>query len=163
MRDLLELIHTFLALTAMCSGITVSIRLVSGELFEDWALHFLKYSLAASALGILLSLNQVALSTWITALGVYVSGFAVLASRRLQVAETWLSAFAMGTLFALFLDSIILVLYIVGLFASCGALIPAPALVLPVTAFALIPPFAVISTISLKRLHRNATPVISTM
>lgn len=154
----LKLIHAFFGVNAIGVGIAVTIRMVSGRPFERWAVQFLKYSLIASATGMLLSLDHPDLLSWIAALGVYFSGVAVLASRKCQFSGDWALAFLLTTLSVLCLDTVVAIAHAFRLLTRFNLLASSrDTLELFVAALISVLMFAFLSMVSVKRLHMNTT------
>jgi hypothetical protein len=156
---LFKLIHVFVGLNAIGIGIAVAIRMASGRRFERWAVQFLKYSLAASATGMLLALDHPDIMSWAAALGVYLSGLAVLTSRKSGLSGDWALAFLLSTLSVLCLDTVVAVAHLFRVLARFNLLKSSPDNTVVVFAAALITVlmFAVLSVVSVRKSHMNAT------
>jgi hypothetical protein len=104
MLSILTFYHVVFALIAIVSGVVVLFGLLTQELLQEWAVHFLRSSLAASITGLLFPFHQLPPTHWNSMLSVYLSGAAILAWRKFQLAGVWSSVFAMSTSIVLYLN-----------------------------------------------------------
>lgn len=161
---ILKTIHVFFGISAIGIGIPVLIEMISGRPFERWAIQFLRVSLLASAMGLLLSLYHADLMRWAAVLGVYASGIAVLAWRKFELAEGSALAFVLSTLSVLYLDTVIMLAHACRLLVRLNVIASwQPNLMFFASALMAIPLFAVFSVVSVQRLHISATDSIVQM
>jgi len=154
MRNILETIHIFLGLNAIGAGISVCVRMVAGRPFEKWVAHFLKLSVAAAAVGLILSIDHISLTQWLTAFGVYMSAFAILAWRKYNLFESWGPALVLSTMCVFCLDTVIAGAHVLKFMETCNLLSPSwPSGSFAVFMVAVVLLFAVLSTFAVKRLH----------
>jgi hypothetical protein len=156
MMNMLKLIHAFLGLNAIGAGIPVCIRMVAGRPFENWLAHFLRFSLAASAVGLILSIDHTSFTQWLAMLGVYASAFAVLSLRKLQSNENWGATLVMSTMCVLCLDAVVAMAHAFKLLAVCSAW-GASQQVIPfaISMVSVVLLFAFLSILALKRIHNE--------
>lgn len=154
MLNLLEAIHIFLGLTAIGAGISVCARMVAGHPFEMWIPHFLKFSVTAAAVGLIISIDHTSLTQWLTVFGVYVSAFAVFAWRKFNLSENWGAALVLNTMCVLCLDTVIAIAHIFKFLAVCNgsrSSLPDGPYAALIVADVLL--FAALSTIAVKKIH----------
>lgn len=94
--NFLRFIHVAFGLIAIGAGAALLLRMLTGEFLEKWAAVFLKSALAASVTGLLFPLHHLQPTHVAAMFGIYVSGAAVLAWRRFQLAGTWALTFALS-------------------------------------------------------------------
>lgn len=158
MLNILKLIHMFLALNAIGFGISVCIRMVTGRSFEAWVRHFLRFSLVAGSVGLILSIDHTSVTQLLTMLSVYASAFAVLAWRRYSTSDAWGPAVVLSTMCVLCLDTVIMFAHIFKLLAACNVLsLAQPDIPLAVSMVTAVLLFALLSTTALKRIHQHAS------
>jgi hypothetical protein len=159
---ILKLIHAFLGLNAMVSGIAVCIRMISGRSFEESVAHFLRFSLAASSVGLVFSLGHTGLIQLLAVLGVCVSAFAVVSRRKFKSNEKWVTTLVLSTMCVLCLDSLIVVVHVFDVLAICSILgWPQPEFLFSISMAATVLLFAVLSPIAVKKNHYGArAPVL---
>ena len=162
MLSILKLIHMCLAFGAIGAGISVCIRMVTGRPFEAWVKHFLRFSLAAGSVGLILSIGHTTGSQLLTMLSVYVSALAVLFWRKCCASDTWAPALVLSTMCVLCLDTVIMFEHIFRLLSAFNV----PGLVRADIPFAVSLVFVVIlfgllSMTVLKKLHQHeAAPLM---
>ncbi|MGB8259349.1 MAG: hypothetical protein WCE75_03315 [Terracidiphilus sp.] len=120
MLTMLRLVHALLGLSALCAGIPVCFSMVVGRPLRKEIAHFLGFSLAASSVGMVLSVGHTSYAQWVAMLGVYVSGFAVLSLRKFQSNEDWGAALVMSTMCVLCLDAVVGMAHAFKLLATCN-------------------------------------------
>jgi len=156
MLDLLKLIHVFLGINVLGAGVGLSIRMMTGRPFEEWVKNFLRFSLASASVGLLLSIRHTSLTQLLTMLTVYVSGFAVFSWRKYVASDSWGQAVVLSTMSVFCLQTVIVAAHVLRVIVACNLLnsteIQLPMMALSATS---IMAFAVLSTISLKRLHQD--------
>jgi hypothetical protein len=158
MLNILRLIHMFLALNAIGAGSSVCIKMVTGASFEAWVRHFLRFSLAAGSVGLILSIDHTSVTQLLTMLSVYVSALAVLFWRKYSTSEAWAPAVVLSTMCVLCLDSAIMIAHIFKLLAACNVLVLAqPDIPLAVSMATAVLLFALLSTTALKKIHQHAS------
>ena len=157
-----QLIHAFLGLNAIVGGIAVCIRMISGRSFEEWIAHFLKFSLAASAVGLVLSLDHTGVVQWLTILGVCGSTLTLVSQRKARANGEWSTTLVLGTMCVLCLDSLIVIVHVFNVLTLCTILgWPQPEFLYPVSMASTVLLFAVLSPIAVKRKHfRERAPVL---
>lgn len=156
MMNMLKLIHAFLGLNAIGAGIPVCLRMVAGRPCDKWIAHFLRFSLAASAVGLVLSLGHTSSTQLFAMLGVYASAFAVLSLRKFQSNENWGAALVMSTMCVLCLDAVVAMAHAFKLLAVCNVLGSSqPGLSFAIAIIAAVFLFAFLSMLALKRIHRE--------
>src|SRR5260370_14854084 len=106
-------IFTFLNLVfdlvAIAFGVKGLFGLICGELLDKCAVRFLRCSLAASLIGLLVPLHPFLPIQAISMLSVYVAGAGILAWRRYHLAGAWRSIFALTATIVLYLDAAVVV------------------------------------------------------
>jgi hypothetical protein len=108
----LTFLHVVFALIAIASGPIVLGGLLTQELLQKWAVRFLRFSLAASVIGLLFPFDQPLPTHWASMLSVYLAGAAILAWRKFHLAGVWSSIFAMSISFVLSLDVLAVMLQV---------------------------------------------------
>jgi len=158
MLNILKLIHIFLALNAIGAGISVCIAMVTGRFFEAWVRHFLRFSLAAGSMGLILSIGHHSVAQLLTMLSVYASAFAVLSWRKYSTSDAWAPAVVLSTMCVLCLDTVIMIAHIFKLLAACNVLdLAQPDIPLAVSMVTAVLLFALLSMTALKKIHQYAT------
>jgi hypothetical protein len=111
MFSIFAFIHVLLNLLAIGAGAAVLFGLLTGELFREWSICFLKISLLASIASLLAAITRFTSSAHhllpaeqASMLSVYVAGAAVLAWHKYQLAGVWSSVFAATTTTILYLN-----------------------------------------------------------
>jgi len=163
MLNILKVIHAFLGLNAIAAGIPVCIRMVLGRHFNEWVAHFLRISLAASAIGLILSIDHTDLVQWLTILGVYTSAFAVMSWRKVKSNEEWKTALVLGTMSVLCLDSLVAIVHVFKLLLFFSIVLgwSPPDSLFPISLATAVLLFAVLSIVAVKKNHQEISgPVI---
>jgi hypothetical protein len=125
--NIITFLHVVSAQVAIASGAKVWRGLISGELLAKWAVRFLRCSLVASLIGLLIPLHPFLPIQAISMLSVYVSGTAILAWRRYHLAGAWRSIFALTATIVLYLNVAVVVAQGFKLVIPIMALTPASA------------------------------------
>ena len=158
MLNLLKPIHVFLGLYALGAGAAVCTRMVTGRPFEMWVKHFLRFSLVAASVGLILSINHTGVTQLFTMLAVYASGFAVLSWRKYSSSDSWGPAVVLSTMCVLCLETVIMIAHIFRFLAACNVLdLAQPDIPLAVSMVTVVLLFALLSTTALKKIHQHAT------
>ena len=100
-------LQAVLVLSAIGTGATVVFGFLTRHLHEKWAVTFLRFSLAASVIGLVVPFHQMDHITAVKAafmLSVYMAGVVILASRRYRLAGVWCSIFTVTTTLVLYLN-----------------------------------------------------------
>lgn len=162
MLNLLKLIHVFLGLNALGAGASVCIRMVKGRSFDMWVKHFLRFSLAAASVGLILSINHTGVIQLLTMLSVYACGFAVLCFRKYSSSEGWAPVVVLSTMSVLCLDTIIAIAHILKALAPFYPLsrIARPDALLAVFTVTDVLLFALLSMTALKKIHQHETALV---
>jgi len=92
----LRFIHVVFGLIVIGVGAALLLRMLTEEFFEKWAVIFLKSSLAAGVTGLLFPIHHLQLTHVAAMFGIYLSGAAILAWRRFQLAGAWALVFALS-------------------------------------------------------------------
>lgn len=151
---ILKLIHTFLGFNAIIGGVAACIRMISGRSFEEWVGHFLGFSLAVSAVGLVFSLDHTSLIQWLTMLGVCVSAFAVISLRKFNSNEKWGTTLILSTMCALCLDLLIMIVHVFSVLAILSVLgWPQADFLFSISMVTAVLVFAVLSLIAAKKHH----------
>lgn len=162
MLNLLRLIHVFLGMNAFAAGVAVCIRMITGRSFGMWVKNFLRFSLASSSAGLILSINHTSVTQLLTMITVYLSGFAVFSWRKYVTSDAWGPAVVLSTMSVFCVQTAIVAAHACRLLAACnlmsstemqarmGVLMIAPAVLL----------FAVFTTVSLKRIPQHANDTV---
>jgi len=157
MLNLLRLVHVFFGLNALAAGLAVCTRMITGRSFGRWVRSFLRFSLASSSVGLILSIHHASVTQLLTMLTVYLSGFAVFSWRKYSTSDGWGPAVVLSTLSVFSLQTVIIMAHICRAMAECNLISSAQSQVqmgvLITTAVML---FAILSTMSLKRIHQHA-------
>ncbi len=157
MLSLLKLIHVFLGLNALGAGASVCTRMVTGRPFEMWVKHFLRFSLAAASVGLILSINHTSVMQLLTMLTVYASGFAVLFWRKYCASGGWGPAVVLSTMCVLCLNTVIMIAHIFKLLVAFNVPgLAQPDIPLAVSLVTVVLLFAFFSTTALKKIHQHA-------
>ncbi len=152
MLNLLKLIHVFLGLNALGAGTAVCTRMVTGRPFETWFKHFLRFSLAAASVGLILSIDHTSVTQLFTMLTVYASGFALLSWRKYSSSDSWRPAVVLSTMCVLCLETVIMIAHIFKFLAACNVLgLARPDIPLAVSMVTVVLLFALLSTTALKK------------
>ncbi len=156
MMYLLRLVHAILGIGAIGAGIIVCLRMAAGHPLDERVAHFLRLSLAASAIGMILSVGHTSFTQWLAMLGVYVSAFAVLSLRKFQSNEDWGTALIMSTMCVLCLDAVVALSHAFKLLAVCNVL-ETPQRVFPfvISMVMIVSLCASLSIQALKRIHHK--------
>jgi hypothetical protein len=109
MLNILTFINIALVLTAIVSGTKVLVGLLTGELFDKWAVLFLKCSLVASVAALLFQFHHLLPVQKASMLSVYTAGIAILAWRKYHLAGIWQPVFALSTAIVLYLNVLVAV------------------------------------------------------
>ncbi len=158
MLDFLKLIHMFLALNAIGAGISVGIRMVTGLSFEAWVRHFLRFSLAAGAVGLILSIDHPSVTQLLTILNVLASALAVLISRKYRTYDAWAPAVVLSTMCVLCLQTMIMIAHIFKLLTAFNVLsLAQPDIPFAVSTIAAVLLFGLLSTTALKKIRQHAS------
>jgi hypothetical protein len=158
MLNLLKLIHVFLGLNGLGAGAAVCIRMVTGRPFEMWFKHFLRFSLAAASVGLILSINHASVTQLFTMLTVYASGFAVLSWRKYSASDSWGPTVMLSTMCVLCLDTVIMIAHIFKFLAAYNVLgLGRPDIPLAVSMVTVVLLFALLSATALKKIHQHAS------
>ena len=91
-------------LFAIGFGAKVLFWLLSGELLESAALHFLRLVLATSIIGLSFPSHHLPYTYGISMLSVYVSGASILAWRKFHLTGVWYRIFSLTTTVILYLS-----------------------------------------------------------
>jgi hypothetical protein len=157
MLTLLKLIHTFLGLNALGAGAATCTRMVTGRPVEGRVKHFLRFSLAAASVGLILSIGHTGLTLLLAMLSVYASAFAVLSWRKYRTSASWGAAAVLSTMCVLCLNTVITIAHIFKLLAARNVLgLAQPALPLAVAMVTVVLLFALLSMTALKKIHQQA-------
>ena len=158
MLNILRLIHMFLAANALGAGIAVCIRMITGRSFATWVRHFLEFSLAASSVGLILSIDHTSVCQLLTILSVYVSVFAVLFWRKYATSDTWATAVVLSTMCVLCLDTVIMIAHVLTLLDASNVLgLPQSDTPLAVSMVTVVFLFGLLSSTALKKIHQHAS------
>lgn len=120
--NILRWIHASFGLATFGVGLVLVPRLVAGRRFEKLAVTFLKCSLIASAIGLVLAIFHPGPARWTAVLAVYVSALAVFALRKLRVARLWVPGFALSVLAVFCLDAFVGIEHLSQFLQTIGAL-----------------------------------------
>jgi hypothetical protein len=105
---MIEIVFTFVYflcdLFAIGFGAKVLFWLLSGELLENAAVHFLRLALATSIVGLLFPSHHLPYTHGISMLSVYVSGASILAWRKFHLKGLWFRIFSLSTTVILYLS-----------------------------------------------------------
>lgn len=112
MLNILKVLHASFGLATFGVGLFLLPRLVAGRRFEKPAVTFLKCSLMASAIGLVLAIFHPGPARWTAVLALYVSALAVFALRKLHVARMWVPGFALSVLAVFCLDVFVGIAYL---------------------------------------------------
>jgi len=154
MMTIFRLIHAVLGISAIGAGAVVCLRMAAGHLLDEQVAHFLKLSLAASTVGMILSIGHTSFTQWLALLGVYVSAFAVLSLRNCQSNDGWETALVMSTMCVLCLDAVVAMSHAFTLLAVCNVLgTPHQAFPFVVSMVTVVSLFAFLSVQALNRIH----------
>jgi hypothetical protein len=150
MLNLLKLIHVFLGLNALGAGASVCTRMVTGRSFDMWVKHFLRFSLAAASVGLILSIHHTGVIQLLTMLTVYACGFAVLSFRKYSVSEGWGPAVVLSTMCVL------------KALTACNALgrVARPDVLLAVFMVTAVLLFALLSMTALRKIYQHTTDLL---
>ena len=158
MLNLLKLIHVFLGLNALGAGAGICMRMVTGRPFDMWFKHFLRFSLTAASVGLILSIGHTSVMQLFTMLTVYASGFAVFSWRKYIASRSWGPAVVLSTMCVLCLDTVVMIAHIFKLLDACNVLsLGRPDIPLAVSMVTVILLFALLSTTALKKIHQHAS------
>jgi len=154
MLNLLKAVHVFLGMNALASGIALSIRMMTGRPFEAWVKNFLRFSLTSASLGLILAIKHTSVTQLLTMLTVYVSGFAIFSWRKYIASDSWGPAVVLSTMSVFCLETVIVAAHVLRVVAACDFINPTeiPVHMMALSASAILI-FALLTTISLKRLH----------
>jgi hypothetical protein len=154
--NILKLIHAFLGCIAIGAGIAVCLRMVAGRPCDKWVARFLKFSLAASAMGMVLSVGHPSFTQSLAMLGVYASAFAVLCLRKFQSNENWEATLVMSTMCVLCLDAVVAMAHAFRFLAVCNVLGASQQVIaFPISMVSVVLLFAYLSIFALKRIHHE--------
>ena len=135
---MIEIVFTFVYflcdLFAIGFGAKVLFRLVSGELLENAAVHFLRLVLATSIVGLLFPSHHLPYTHGISMLSVYVSGASILAWRKFHLTGIWYRIFSLSTTAILYLSVLVAIAQFRSISSPFLALAPAQSM----SVFALI-------------------------
>jgi hypothetical protein len=133
---MIEIVFTFVYflcdLFAIGFGAKVLFWLLSGELLENAAVHFLRLVLATSIVGLLFPSHHLPYTHGISMLSVYVSGVSILAWRKFHLTGIWYRIFSLSTTVILYLSVLVAIAQFHG--ASSPFLVLAPVRSKPVFA-----------------------------
>lgn len=108
---MIEIVFTFVYflcdLFAIGIGAKVLFWLLSGELVENAAVHFLRLVLATSIIGLLFPAHHLPYTHGISMLSVYVSGASILAWRKFHLMGIWYRIFSLSTTVILYLSVLV--------------------------------------------------------
>jgi hypothetical protein len=108
---MIEIVFTFVYflcdLFAIGFGAKVLFWLLSGELLERAAVHFLRLVLATSIVGLLFPSHHLPYTHGISMLSVYVSGASILAWRKFHLTGIWYRIFSLSTTAILYLSVLV--------------------------------------------------------
>ena len=139
-------------LISIGAGTRVLFGLLTGELLDKWAVLFLRYTLAASITGLLLSLLDFTLVQGCSVLTVYMSGMAILAWRKFHLSGIWRSIFAWTITIVLYLNVVAAIDQVFEqIFPITGTAPAQSELASRATQFVVMLPFTVIGVIAVKR------------
>jgi hypothetical protein len=105
--NILTLTYLVLEVIAIGAGTIVLFWLLNGELLNEWAVLFLKCSLAASLTGLLIPFKHFTLTQGVSMLSVYLAGVAVWAWHKFHLMGVWRSTFALSTTLILYLNIVV--------------------------------------------------------
>jgi hypothetical protein len=105
--SILRFVYTVCDLVAIGAGTRVLFGLLTGELIDKWAVRFLRSTIAASVIGLLLSLHDFTVVQGCSMLAVYASGVAILAWRKFHLSGVWHSIFALTITTVLYLNVVV--------------------------------------------------------
>ena len=156
MINILKLIHAFLGLNAIGAAVPVCLRMVAGRPCDKWVAHFLKFSLAASAVGMVLSIGHTSFTQSLAMLGVYASAVSVLSLYRLQSNENWEAALVMSTMCVLCLDGVIAMAHLFKFLAVCNVMeVSQQGVPFAISMAAVVLLFAFLSILALKKIDHE--------
>jgi hypothetical protein len=157
--SILTCFHLLFALIAIGSGAIVVVGLLTQELLEEWAVRFLRCSLATSVIGLLFQLYPFHHLTSIhraSMVSVYLSGAAILAWRKFHLSGTWNSIFVMGIFFVLYLDVLVVIVQVFNHIPSLTALAPTQSeSPFVVTELVILMPFVIYGIVAAKKFHHD--------
>ena len=108
---MIEAVFTFVYflcdISAIGFGAKVLFWLLSGELPENVAVHFLRLVLATSIIGLLFPSHHLPHTNGISMLSVYVSGASILAWRKFHLNGIWYRIFSLSTTVILYLSVLV--------------------------------------------------------
>lgn len=155
--SILTCFHLLFALIAIGSGAIVVVGLLTQELLDEWAVRFLKYSLATSVTGLLFQLfpfHHLTSTHRASMLSVYLSGAAILAWRKFHLSGTWSSIFVMSISVVLYLDLLVVMVQVFNHIPSLMALAPTQSeSPFVVTELVVLMPFVIYGIVAAKRFH----------
>jgi hypothetical protein len=156
--SILRLGYAVCDLISIGSGTIVLFGLLSGELIDKWATRFLRYSLATSITGLLISLHDFTLVQECSILTVYTSGLAILAWRKFHLSGIWRSIFALTITIVLYLNVVVAIDQAFEQIFRITGLTPAQSeLTSQGTQFLVMLLFAVIGIVAVKRFYDKLT------
>jgi hypothetical protein len=158
MLNLLKLIHVFLGLNALGAGGGICMRMVTGRPFDMWFKYFLRFSLTAASVGLILSIGHTSVIQLFTMLTVYASGFAVFSWRKYCASQSWGPAVVLSTMCVLCLEAVIMTAHVFRFMAARNILsLVRPDIPLAVSMVTVVLLFALLSTTALKKIHQHAS------
>jgi len=123
--NFLRFIHVVFGVIAVGVGAALLLRMLTGKFFENWAAVFLKSSLAAGVTGLLFPLNHFQLTHVAAIFGICISGTAVLAWRRFQLAGAWALTFALSIILLVAVNTFVAVAHAFRFVPTLKSLAPA--------------------------------------
>jgi hypothetical protein len=139
------------------TGIVVLFGLLTGDLLDRWATHFLRYTLATSITGLLFPLHDFPLVQRCSMLAVYMSGMAILAWRKFHLSGIWHSIFPFTISIVFYLNVVVLIDHALDqVFRFTGLTPPQSELTSRTTQFLVMLLFAVIGIVAVKRFQDRA-------
>ena len=125
---MIEIVFTFVYflcdLFAIGFGAKVLFWLLSGELLENAAVHFLRLVLATSIVGLLFPSHHLPYTRGISMLSIYLSGASILAWRKFHLTGIWYRIFSLSTTVILYLSVLVAIAQFHGALSPFLALAP---------------------------------------
>jgi hypothetical protein len=154
--SILRFVYTVCDLVAIGAGTIVLFGLLTGELIDKWAVRFLRSTLAASVIGLFLSLHDFTVVQGCSMLAVYASGVAILAWRKFHLSGVWRSIFALTITTVLYLNVVVAIDQVFEQMFRFTRWAPAQSDLASRTAqYVVMVLFAVIGIVAVKKFHRR--------
>jgi hypothetical protein len=155
--SILRLGYAICDVISIGTGIVVLFGLLTGELLDRWATHFLRYTLATSVTGLLFPLHDFTLVQRCSMLAVYTSGMAILAWRKYHLSGIWRSIFPFAISITFYLNVVVLFDHALDhIFRFTGLTPPQSELTSRTTQLFVMLLFAMIGIVAVKRFKDRA-------